>query len=64
VIYLSQDLEFHTPVRIDDRVTAACEIVENLGNSQFRLTTRVLVGEDVVIDGEAVIMVDEVPEAT
>jgi acyl dehydratase len=63
VIYLSQDLEFHNPVRIDDRVTAACEIVENLGNSQFRLTTRVLVGEDVVIDGEAVIMVDDVPEA-
>ena len=24
VIYLSQDLEFHNPVRIDDRVTAKC----------------------------------------
>jgi len=62
VIYLSQDLEFHNPVRIDDRVTAACEIVEDLGNNQFRLTTRVLEGEEVVIDGEAVIMVDELPE--
>ncbi|MEF8775865.1 MAG: MaoC family dehydratase [Haloarculaceae archaeon] len=62
VIYLSQELEFHNPVRVDDRVTARCEIVEDLGNDQFRLTTRVLDGEDVVIDGEAVIMVDSLPE--
>jgi acyl dehydratase len=62
VIYLSQDLEFHGPVRIDDRVTAECEIVEDLGNNQFRLSTRVVNGEDVAIDGEAVIMVDELPE--
>ena len=58
VIYLSQDLEFHSPVRIGDRVTAECEIVEGLGNDQFRLTTRVMNGDDVAIDGEAVIMVD------
>ncbi len=62
VIYLSQDLEFHNPVRIDDRVTAECEIVEDLGNNQYRLNTRVFNGEDVAIDGEAVIMVDELPE--
>jgi acyl dehydratase len=62
VIYLSQDLEFHNPVRIDDRVTAECEIVEDLGNNQFRLSTRVVNGEDVAIDGEAVIMVDELPD--
>jgi acyl dehydratase len=62
IIYLSQDLEFHNPVRIDDRVTADCEVVEDLGNSQYRLRTRVLEGEDVVIDGEAVIMVEPVPE--
>jgi acyl dehydratase len=59
VIYLSQDLEFHSPVRIGDRVTAECEIVEDLGNDQFRLTTRVMNGDDIAIDGEAVIMVDE-----
>ncbi len=58
VIYLSQDLEFHSPVRIGDRVTAECEIVEGLGNDQFRLTTRVMNGDDIAIDGEAVIMVD------
>lgn len=62
VIYLSQDLEFHNPVRVDDCITAECEIVEDLGNSQYRLTTRVLDGEDVVIDGEAVILVDDLPE--
>ncbi len=59
VIYLSQDLEFHSPVRIGDRVTAECEIVEDLGNDQFRLTTRVMNGDDIAIDGEAVIMVDD-----
>jgi len=62
VVYLSQDLEFHNPVRIGDRVTAECEIVEDLGNNQFRLTTRVLDGDDVAIDGEAVILIDELPE--
>jgi 3-hydroxybutyryl-CoA dehydratase len=64
VIYLSQDLEFHNPVRIGDRVTAQTEIVEDLGNQQFRLTTRVVNTDDeIVIDGEAVIMVDELPDS-
>jgi len=62
VIYLSQDLEFHNPVRIGDRITAECEIVEDLGNNQYRLTTRVTDGEDVAIDGEAVILIDDIPE--
>lgn len=62
VVYLSQDLEFHNPVRIDDRMTAECEIVEDLGNSQFRLTTRVVDGDDIAIDGEAVILIDDAPE--
>ena len=61
VIYLSQDLEFHNPVRIDDRITAECEIVEDLGNDQYRLRTQVLNGEDTAIDGEAVILVDKDP---
>ncbi|AQL42707.1 acyl dehydratase [Halorientalis sp. IM1011] len=62
VVYLSQDLEFHNPVRIGDRLTADIEIVEDLGNDQFRLTTQVKQDEEVVIDGEAVILVDEQPE--
>jgi len=62
VVYLSQDLEFHNPVRIDDRLTAECEIVENLGNSQFRLTTRVTNGDETAIDGEAVVLIDDLPD--
>ena len=60
-IYLSQDLEFHNPVRIGDRLTAVCEIVEDLGDDQYRLTTRVR-DDDVIIDGEAVVLVDERPD--
>ena len=62
VVYLSQDLEFHNPVRIGDRITAECEIVEDLGNKQFRLTTQVKDDEETVIDGEAVVLIDEKPE--
>jgi len=62
VVYLSQDLEFHNPVRVDDRLTADCEIVENLGNSQYRLSTQVVDGDDTIIDGEAVVLIDDAPE--
>ncbi len=62
VVYLSQDLEFHNPVRIGDRVTAECEIVEDLGNKQFRLTTQVKDEAETVIDGEAVVLIDEKPD--
>ncbi len=62
-IYLSQDLEFHNPVRIGDRLTAEVEIVEDLGDEQYRLTTRVVdEEEEVIIDGEAVVLIDEIPE--
>ncbi|MFB6074083.1 MAG: MaoC family dehydratase [Haloarculaceae archaeon] len=61
-IYLSQDLEFHNPVRIGDRLTAEVEIVEDLGDDQYRLTTRVVDEGDVIIDGEAVVLIDELPE--
>ena len=61
-IYLSQDLEFHNPVRIGDRLTAECEIVEDLGDEQYRLTTRVTEDDTVVIDGEAVVLIDELPD--
>ena len=60
-IYLSQDLEFNAPVRIGETVTAECEIVEDLGDDQYRLTTRVLKEETVVIDGEAVVLIDDLP---
>jgi len=65
-IYLSQDLEFRGPVGVDDRVEATVEIVEDLGDDRYRLTTRVKDVEDgegtVVVDGEAVVLIDEPPE--
>jgi acyl dehydratase len=63
VIYLSQDLEFHNPVRIGEHLTASCEIIEDLGNNQYRLSTPVH-NEDgeTVIEGEAVILIDEQPK--
>ncbi|MUV90633.1 acyl dehydratase [Halapricum sp. CBA1109] len=61
-IYLSQDLEFHAPVRIGDRATAECEVVEDLGRNQYRLTTTVYTDDEVVIDGEAVVLIDERPD--
>lgn len=63
VIYLSQDLEFHNPVRIGETLTATCEIVEELGNNQYRLSTQVHnEGDEVVIDGEAVVLIDQAPD--
>ncbi|WP_226006080.1 MaoC family dehydratase [Natrinema salinisoli] len=63
-VYLSQDLEFVSPVRIGETVTADCEIVESLGDDRYRLHTTV-VGEDgdSVIDGEAVVVINESPDA-
>ncbi|SDJ56918.1 MaoC family dehydratase [Natronorubrum texcoconense] len=63
-IYLSQDLEFSGPVGIGDRVSARVEIVEDLGNRQFRLETIIRnESEDAtVINGEAVVLIDDMPE--
>jgi acyl dehydratase len=61
VVYLSQDLEFRAPVRIGDRVTATVEIVEDLGGDQFRIRTTVAKDDDPVIDGEAVVLIDDAP---
>lgn len=64
-IYLSQDLEFAGPVGIGDRVSARVEILEDLGNDQYRLETIVRDEDDdaTVVDGEAVVLIDELPEA-
>lgn len=63
-IYLSQDLEFQNPVEIGTTVTAECELVEVLGDDQYRVRTTVEdEDETVVIDGEAVIILQEQPEA-
>ena len=62
VVYLSQDLEFRSPVRIGDRVTARVEIVETLDDGRYRLETTVVDGDETIIDGEAVVLIDEPPE--
>jgi acyl dehydratase len=62
-IYLSQDLAFLGPVDIGERLRAHCEIIEDLGESRFRLSTIVeTTDEETVIEGEAVVLIDEFPE--
>ncbi|ELY77132.1 MaoC domain protein dehydratase [Natrinema gari JCM 14663] len=62
-VSLSQTLEFTGPVRISGRVTAECEIVEALGGDRYRLHTRVVDETDeTVIDGEAVVIINELLE--
>jgi len=62
-IYLSQDLQFLGPVDVDETVTAICEVVEDLGDGRYRLTT-VVEDEDgeTVIDGEAIVLIDDAPD--
>ncbi|WP_332897505.1 MaoC family dehydratase [Haladaptatus sp. CMSO5] len=62
VIYLSQDVEFRNPVRIGDRITAEVEIVEDLGDYRYRLSTIVTDGDDTIVDGEAVVLLDKRPD--
>ncbi|ADQ68933.1 acyl dehydratase [Halogeometricum borinquense DSM 11551] len=62
-IYLSQELTFHAPVEIGSRVTAVCEVIEDLGRDRYRLTTDVYTdGETHAIEGEAVVLIDDLPD--
>ncbi len=57
-IYMRQSLTFKAPVRIGHTVRAIVEITDlNLPRKSVTLRTRCLVKEDVVIDGEAIVMV-------
>jgi 3-hydroxybutyryl-CoA dehydratase len=60
-IYLSQSLRFTKPVRIGDRVTARVEVVEVIpAKRRVRLSTAVRnQGDEVVLEGEALVMVTE-----
>jgi acyl dehydratase len=62
-IYLSQDVRFTSPAEIGRRYTAVVEVRERIDDDRFRLSTNVVdeTGETVV-DGEAVVLVDELPE--
>jgi CBS domain-containing protein/acyl dehydratase len=61
-IYLSQDLSFQGPVAIGETATAVCEVVQDLRRERYRLTTCVFHEDELVVDGEATVLVDELPE--
>jgi acyl dehydratase/CBS domain-containing protein len=63
-IYLSQDLSFRGPVPVGATATATCEVVEAIGDGRYLLTTDVHVDGDLVVEGEAVVLVDAVPDGT
>ncbi len=58
VIYLSQNLRFRAPVKLGDSVVASVTITElNERRKRATLSCKCTVGETVVLDGEAVVMV-------
>ena len=59
-IYLGQTLRFTAPVRIDDTITVTLTVTELLSKNRVKLSTtcRNQNGE-MVLDGEATILVDE-----
>jgi 3-hydroxybutyryl-CoA dehydratase len=57
-IYVSQNLKFRAPVRIGDTVEARVTVAEIIpGKNRVVLKTTCSVGETVVIDGDATVMV-------
>ena len=63
IIYLSQEVSYLGPVDVGERVTAECEVVEDIGNERYRLSTAVTDGDgETVVDGEAVVLADPIPE--
>lgn len=57
-IYLSQTLQFKAPIHLGDAVTARVEVLKlHPGWSRVELRTQCFVGDTMVIDGQAVIVV-------
>ena len=64
-IYINQSLRFRAPVKAGDTVVARATVKEILpARRRVVLTTVCTVGETVVIDGEATMMVANRPEST
>lgn len=62
-IYLSQDVRFLKPVEPDTLLTAVVEVLEELGDGRYRLSTSVHDDQDrTVIEGEAVVLIDDVAD--
>lgn len=65
VIYLSQDVSFVAPVPVNSVPKAVVEVVEDLGEQRFRLSTAVIREDgDQAVEGEAVVLIEESPTAT
>jgi len=63
-VYLSQELSYRGPVDVGDRVTAHCEVVEQLKEDRFRLATAVDDGDgECVVEGDAVVISDPIPDS-
>jgi 3-hydroxybutyryl-CoA dehydratase len=57
-IYVGQTLKFKGPVKAGDTVVARATILEKIDDKKFvKIQTQCLVGDKVVLDGEATIMV-------
>jgi 3-hydroxybutyryl-CoA dehydratase len=57
-IYMSQTLKFKAPVKIGDTVTATCTVTEIIPEKRRAvLSTICKVGDTIVIEGEAIVMV-------
>lgn len=63
IVYLSQDLEFVGPVAVGDELTATVEVLEDLGGDRYRLETIVETNDELVVTGEAVVLVDPLPDS-
>jgi len=62
ILYLSQELSYLGPVDIGERVTAECEVVTDLGQGRYRIGTTAYTDDEAVLDGEAVVMIESLPE--
>jgi acyl dehydratase/CBS domain-containing protein len=62
-IYVSQSLSFLGPAGIGDRLTAVCEIVDDLGRNKYQLTTDVVDADgELIVEGQAAVLIDEMPD--
>jgi 3-hydroxybutyryl-CoA dehydratase len=55
-IYVSQSLTFRAPVKLGDVIRASVELVEMLPKHRARFSCLALVGNQTVLEGEAVLM--------
>jgi len=63
-IYISQTLNFRAPVRIGDTVNVTVTVTELIpGRRRARLACTCMVGNEIVLDGEALVKVPSIPDA-